>query len=92
MTLSKRSDPVLCGKCGGEMSWMAYRPYPLVTYVLFASSFLLFVIFNDKVQAHRPWLWAWSLVQISLGVLLVYQRLQARRRVLRCIRCIEDLR
>ena len=93
MTLSERSDSKkICPQCENELVWRPYRPYPVLTQALFAVSFGLFLIFNAKIQTQRVLLWGWCAVQVALGSLLVYQRLQSRRRVLRCIRCDSELR
>jgi hypothetical protein len=99
MTLSARSrlaegDP--CPSCPegrkGELVSRPAHPYPVVTQVLFGLSFVLFLVFFDKIQMHKVWVWSWSAVQFGLGIVLVYRRRRASKRVLHCIRCGQELR
>jgi hypothetical protein len=103
MTLSARSkfaegDP--CPSClaklgedkAGELVSRPAHPYPVVTQILFGLSFVLFLIYSDKIQAHRTWIWSWCVVQFVLGIVLVYRRRRASKRVLHCIRCGQELR
>jgi hypothetical protein len=62
-------------------------PYPVLIHSLFGLSFVAFFFLFERVQQSRPIVWAWSALQVGLGILLVIRRLQARKRVLRCIRC-----
>lgn len=64
------------------------HPYPVFMTALFGGSFLAFLALADTVRAFGTGvIWAWSIVQILLGAELMRQRLRARRRVSRCIRC-----
>lgn len=67
------------------------HPYPVLLQTIFGLSFIIFLIFGDKIVAlghgNKTPLWIWSAVQIMLGVLLIRRRSQAKRRVYRCIRC-----
>jgi hypothetical protein len=67
-------------------------PYPIISQALFGLSFVLFLYFLDKIAVRRTlWVWLWTLAQVVLGVFLVRGRMRARKRVLRCIRCGQDL-
>jgi hypothetical protein len=73
------------------MAWRQKHRYPVVLQILFAVSFILFLIYFDQVRAHRDWLWAWCIFQGAVGVGLIRGRVRARKRVLRCIRCSSTL-
>lgn len=103
MTLSAHSrlaegDP--CPSCQskygadrkGELVLRPAHPFPVVTQVLFGLSFVLFLVFFDKIQMHKVWVWSWSAVQFILGIVLVYRRRRASKRLLHCIRCGQELR
>ncbi len=85
-------DDLLCPECGGPMAWRQEHPYPIGLQAGFGLSFLAFLFAFDHVRANRPVVWAWSLVQIALGILLIRGRRRAGKRVLRCIRCTGALR
>ena len=72
------------------------HPYPSIIQALFGISFILFLVFFDRVQALRPAgfpiIWAWSGLQAALGIWLIRRRIRARIRILRCIRCGQALR
>jgi len=80
------------GQLSGELVSRPAYPYPVITQILFGLSFVLFLIYSDKIQAHRIWVWSWCAVQFVLGMILVYRRRRASKRVLHCIRCGQDLR
>jgi len=87
---SKGEDGI-CPKCGGPTSYRQAHRYPVISQILFGLSFILFIVFNERVSANPTWLWGWSIGQIFLGLILIRGRLRARERILRCIRCSETL-
>ena len=84
-----------CPSCQSELSWHHPNRYPVLTQILFAIRFVIFLVLVDKLRAVRyasQIIWIWSLAQIGLGVLLIRGRIAAKKRILRCIRCSTDLR
>ena len=81
-----------CSACGGPMVWRQEHPYPVVIQLVFAASFLVFLLFFDRLRGQPALMWSWSALQAGLGVLLIRGRLRTRRRVLHCIRCSAALR
>lgn len=73
------------------MAWRQEHRYPVILQLLFAISFVLFLVFFDRVRANRQLLWGWSIFQAALGAGLIRGRIRARKRVLRCIRCTPTL-
>jgi hypothetical protein len=72
------------------MVWRQQYPYPVIVQTLFAVSFVLFLLFYDRLPRFpggRAWLWGWCGLQIVLGLMLVQRRLRAKKLILRCIRC-----
>ncbi len=92
MTLSARSDAEACPSCGGATAWRPLHPFPVLVQLLFGASFVLFLFFLDQMQSRRVYVWLWTVVQVVLGGFLIYGRYRAKLRVLRCIRCGQDLR
>jgi hypothetical protein len=92
MTSSGHSEQD-CPSCGGPLSARQARPYPVLIQLLFAASFVAFLLCFEKLRAsgNRAGIWAWSAVQAALGAALIRGRLLARKRVLRCIRCMGDV-
>ncbi len=86
-----RADTDACPKCGGPITWRPAHGYPILAQVVFAASFIAFLVYFDQVKSNRAMLWAWSVLQAGLGVWLVRGRMRAQKRVLRCIRCSTDL-
>lgn len=87
-------SPDQCPSCREEgrlVSRPAY-PYPIWIQLIFGVSFVIFILMSSHLQGHREWVWAWSLAQLALGLLLIQRRLRARKTILRCIRCAQDLR
>jgi hypothetical protein len=94
MTLSGSSEDI-CPKCGGRLVVRPARPFPVVTQVLFGVSFLVFLLFSQKLKETgnlKPLLWGWTAVQAGLGILLIRQRMAARKTILVCIQCSQALR
>jgi hypothetical protein len=90
MTSSLRSDATeACPKCAGPTAWRKRYPYPVKTQIVFAASFILFLLFSDRIRAVPGAVGAWCVGQVALGFVLVRLRLRTRHRVLRCIRCGE---
>ena len=70
------------------MSLRQLHPYPVWTHVLFAASFVGFLLFVDRLSRdQRLWLWVWSGVQVILGLILFRLRKRSRIRIYRCTRC-----
>jgi hypothetical protein len=93
-TLSEENSGAapVCARCGSVLASRSVRPYPTILHAVFGASFVLFLFFFEQVsQRSRPALWAWCAAQAALGLLLARARLQAKKRILRCIRCREDL-
>ena len=82
---------VPCPKCQQLMVWRPKYPFPVVLQILFGVSFLLFVLFVEKLPS-RALVYAWTAVQVALGGLLVLGRARAKQKVLRCIKCDPGLR
>ena len=95
MTLSERSNQnsqdAKCERCGGPLVWKQAHPYPVLLNILFGGSFIAFILLFSRFQAQRIVIYGWSLFQLVLGIFLVRGRLQARRRVLHCLRCNASL-
>lgn len=81
-----------CPDCGGPLMERPEFPYPSGVQAAFGVSFVLFLALFNRVQQSRPAIWAWSALQIALGILLIRRRIRAKSRVLRCIRCEHALR
>src|SRR4051812_34940275 len=93
MISSRTSDH--CPQCGGPLASKQAHPFPVVPQVLFATSFVLFLLFADRLfqgGVNRVGLALWCALQVGLGFWLVRSRLRARERLLRCIRCGHELR
>ena len=69
------------------MVWRQARPYPSLLNVVFGASFIAFLLAFGKIQAQKFVVYGWSLFQLVLGALLVRGRIQAKKRVLHCLRC-----
>lgn len=66
------------------------RPYPVVTQIAFAVSFFAFLFTAEKIRANPSlkWaIWTWCVAQVILGIQLIRLRIQAKKTVLRCVRC-----
>ncbi len=84
-------EEIPCPKCQQTMVWRPKYPFPVVLQVVFGVSFLLFVLFVEKLPS-RALVYAWTAAQILLGGLLIFGRARARQKVLRCIKCGSGLR
>jgi len=66
------------------------RPFPVVTQILFATSFVAFLLVVDRIrlQPSLRWaIWTWCVAQVLLGIQLVRLRIRAKKTILRCLRC-----
>lgn len=81
-----------CPKCGRDRVLRPEHPYPLILQVIFGASFILFLIFYQKLANSRMFLVIWTAAQFVLGALLIRGRLRARQRIYRCVICDSALR
>jgi len=81
-----------CKKCGKPLSLKSLTKQPIGLQILFGFSFVLFLIFNQKIVSYSvKILWVWSFFQIAIGFLLFRARIKARQKVYRCLYCQDDL-
>lgn len=86
MTSSKLSEEI-CEKCNGPTRLRNAKPFPLRLQVIFGLSFVAFLWAQGAGKLPPKALWAWSIVQIILGVLLVRARYASAKKVFICLRC-----
>jgi len=48
--ISRPGNDEDCPKCGGPTSWRQEHPYPVLIHSIFGLSFLLFLVFFDRVK------------------------------------------
>ncbi len=80
-------DPSICPQCQRPMLLAPLRPFPILSQLSFGLSFVIFMIFFDRVKQYGMLIWAWCLFQIALGLYLMRRRQQARRKIYRCVVC-----
>ena len=76
----------ICSECKNPMA-LRQAPFPVMLQLIFALSFVGFLLCFDAIRAKRIFIWLWSAVQIGLGFLLIRARMKARIHIYRCIRC-----
>ncbi len=86
------TDEGLCPKCGNLKRMRNARPFPVAIQATFGVSFAAFLWYQSTANAHSKILWAWSVIQIILGVLLVRARYASAKKVFICLRCEPTLR
>ena len=80
-------DQDLCPSCGGKTAYRSKRKFPVLLQITFGGSFVVFLLFHEKLISIPIALWAWCAIQTVLGLLLVRARRQAIEKILICIRC-----
>jgi DNA-directed RNA polymerase subunit RPC12/RpoP len=86
---AKAQAQAQCPTCHHERELYPAHPAPVKTHLLFGVSFLAFMWFSSQPSAKENprYLWAWTGVQVLLGVVLLYMRKRAQKKVYRCLRC-----
>jgi hypothetical protein len=86
LPLSATADGV-CEKCSGPTRLRNARPYPVVLQILFGVSFAVFLWVQSSTKVAPKVLWAWSIFQVTVGILLVRARYASAKKVFICLRC-----
>lgn len=68
------------------------KPFPVLLQAIFGISFIAFLFLQGSGKLPTRALWAWSIAQIGLGVLLVRARYASAKKVFICLRCGATLR
>lgn len=89
--VSATADGV-CDKCSGPTRLRNARPYPVLLQTVFGISFAAFLWVQGSGKLPVKALWAWSFLQVALGVLLVRARYASAKKVFICLRCGATLR
>ena len=90
-SLSRSESDGDCSRCGDPLTSRPAAPYPVALQIIFAGSFVVFLIVTAMGPLPKPVLWAWTAVQIVLGALVIRARKRAQGTVFRCNRCDTDL-
>ena len=90
-THSATADGV-CEKCSGPTRLRNARPYPVALQAIFGVSFAVFLWMQSEGTVPVKALWAWSIIQVVLGGLLVRPRYASAKKVFICLRCGATLR
>ncbi|OFY99207.1 MAG: hypothetical protein A2070_11855 [Bdellovibrionales bacterium GWC1_52_8] len=72
------------------MVFRPLAPYPVKTQILFAISFVAFLLVIDRIRTNPSlhWvIWTWCVGQVIIGIQLVRLRIRAKKSILRCLRC-----
>ena len=68
------------------------KKYPIGLQISFGVSFVIFILFFEKIRFTPSIIWSWTCIQFALGIFLVRGRLLARKKILHCIHCNPVLR
>lgn len=82
----------ICEKCSGPMRLRNARPYPVLLQVLFGVSFAGFLWASTSKLLSPRLSYAWTALEVVLGVLLVRARNASAKKVFICLRCGATLR
>lgn len=86
--MSEENLPInACLDCGGKTVLRSKKRYPILLQIVFGASFVVFLIFHERMRAIPTLLWSWSVIQAILGGFLIRARRQAAEKILICIRC-----
>jgi hypothetical protein len=89
--ISATADEI-CEKCSGPMRLRNARPYPVLLQVLFGVSFAAFLWASTSNRLSPRISYAWTAIEVVLGILLVRARSASAKKVFICLRCGATLR
>src|SRR5687768_11949430 len=86
-SVTSRLTEEVCASCGGPMRLRNAKPFPVLLQTIFGVSFLAFLYVQGTGKLSTQALWAWSILQVAIGVLLVRARYASSKKVFICLRC-----